>query len=195
MAHEWLVTLAGILQSQIKTLKHFGKFCSLSSPPPPLLFALFLQPRNFSITCQHYRGKGTCIGVSRIFVEDCRTNSLKQCPIHNGRCCSRIKILFRASLGKLLAKLKAAPFQPVYSRTGGTRKNGGPERGTEMKREVPSSPKLVMFFLVRLARFACSQDRYTDNCSQSSRQPENEFGIIILLLRHLIACFQESICM
>lgn len=59
-----------------------------------LPFAILLYPRNFAITPQHYRGKGACIGVSRIFGEDSRTNSLKQCPISNGRCCSRIKMLF-----------------------------------------------------------------------------------------------------
>ena len=55
---------SGKLQSQTKTLKHFGKFCSVCSP---LLFpfAMLFQPRNIVITSQHCRGKGTCIGVSR----------------------------------------------------------------------------------------------------------------------------------
>ena len=37
----------------------------------PLPFAVLLQPRNFAITSQHCRRKGTCIGVSRIFGQDC----------------------------------------------------------------------------------------------------------------------------
>ena len=37
----------------------------------PLPFALLLEPRNVAITDQHCRGKGTCIGVSWIFGEDC----------------------------------------------------------------------------------------------------------------------------
>ena len=48
------------LQSQTKTLKHLGKFCSLSVPPPP--------PSLWQCCC---RCKGSCIGVSRIFAEDC----------------------------------------------------------------------------------------------------------------------------
>ena len=38
---------------------------------PHLPFAMLLQPCNFTITSQHCRGKGVCIGVSRIFGEDC----------------------------------------------------------------------------------------------------------------------------
>ena len=138
-------------QKPWNTLENFAPFRS------PLPFAILLYPRNFAITPQHYRGKGACIGVSRIFGEDSRTNGLKQCPISNGRCCSRIKMLFTVSLGKLLAKLKAVPFQPVYSRIGRTRKNGGPERGTGKKRKVPSSSWRIIFFLVRFARFTRSQ--------------------------------------
>ena len=37
----------------------------------PLPFATLLQPCNFEVTSQHCRGKGTCIGVSGIFGEDC----------------------------------------------------------------------------------------------------------------------------
>ena len=37
----------------------------------PLPFAMLLQPRNFTITSQHCRGKATCIGISWIFGEDC----------------------------------------------------------------------------------------------------------------------------
>ena len=56
-------------QSQTKTLKQFGKIILLPFVFP-LPFAMLLQPRNFAITSQHCRGKGTCIGVSGIFGED-----------------------------------------------------------------------------------------------------------------------------
>ena len=139
-------------QKPWNTLENFAPFRS----PPPLPFCTVVVT---TITCQHCRGKWTCTGVSRIFGEDCRTNSLKQCPINNGRCCLRIKMLLRATLGKLPERLRAVPFQPVEWRIGRTRRNGRPgERGTEMKRKVPSSPRLVMFFLVCFARFTRSQD-------------------------------------
>ena len=57
---------------QTKTLRNFGKFRSLSFSLS--LLQCFYSHDNVVITSQHYRGKGTCMGVSRIFGE--HSNSL-----------------------------------------------------------------------------------------------------------------------
>ena len=54
---------------KIKTLKHFGKFCFLSFP----LLSAMLQPCNFA------KGKGACMGVSRIFDIGCSYYSKVVC--------------------------------------------------------------------------------------------------------------------